>query len=315
MPSRGVSHPAPLPQLLYRGSANSWECDEGGHLNIRFHVERALTGLAHMALALKMPRAFTPTAGATLVVREAHMRFLKEALPGAPLTMHGGIVQLDDTEATLCFDMRHGDGAPASTFTLRVAHVETREFRAFPWSQRARAAANQMTCALPAHAAPRSIDVAKPPSEMSRQAVIDAGAARIGAAIVSPDQCDAFGRLRGEHFIGRVSDSVPNLLSDWRRETAADSGSGPPAGAVVEARMVLRRFPRAGELIEVHSGLIEVGEKTIRLVHCIVDPETGAAWASMEVVALTFDTVTRKTIAPSADARARMEKRIVKLAV
>ena len=78
-----------------------------------------------------------------------------------------------------------------------------------------------------------------------------------------PDQCDAFGRLRGEHFVGRVSDSVPNLLAQWRQATASN-GAPAPAGAVVEARVVFRRFPRAGDLIEVHSGIAEVGEKTLR---------------------------------------------------
>jgi acyl-CoA thioester hydrolase len=104
-------------------------------------------------------------------------------------------------------------------------------------------------------------------------------------------------------------------LAQWRQDAAAENAAAAPAGAVVEARLVFRRFPRAGELIEVHSGIAEVGEKTLRLVHWIVDPESGAAWASMEAVALTFDTATRKTIAPSAEARARMQKRVVKLAV
>ncbi|HYD73663.1 MAG TPA: thioesterase, partial [Candidatus Binatia bacterium] len=79
MPS--VTHPAPLPAPLYQGSVNSWECDDGGHLNVRFHFERAMIGLAHFARALEMPRA---AAGATLAPLEAHIRFLKEARPGAP---------------------------------------------------------------------------------------------------------------------------------------------------------------------------------------------------------------------------------------
>jgi acyl-CoA thioesterase FadM len=120
----------------------------------------------------------------------------------------------------------------------------------------------------------------------------------------------ALGRLRGEHFPGRISDSVPNLLAPYRQ--AATENGASPAGAVVEARVVFRKFPRAGELIEVHSGIVELGDKTLRLVHWVVDPESGAAWASMEAVALTFDTKTRKAIQPSAEARARIEKLVVR---
>ena len=136
-----MSHPAPLPAPLYQGSVNTWECDDGGHLNIRFHVERAMAGLAHFAHALEMPRAFTPASGSTLIPREAHIRFLKEARPGAPLVMHGGVARMGESDADLCLDMRHSDGAPSSCFTLKVAHVDTRGFRPFPWPARSRAAA------------------------------------------------------------------------------------------------------------------------------------------------------------------------------
>lgn len=313
----GVSEaPALLPAPLYQGSVNTWECDDGGHLNIRFHFERAMIGLAHMAHALHMPRAFTPAAGATLTPLDIHVRFLKEARPAATLTMHGGVVKLEESEATLCLDMRHADGGPSSVFNVRVGHTETRGFRPFPWSRRAQAAAARIACTPPTHATPRSIDVAATPGAASRQRAIELGAQRVGATLVTPEQCDVFGRLRVEHFIGRVSDSVPNLLARWRSEARdAKLEGAAAAGAVVEARLVLRRFPRAGDLLEVHSAVTEVGEKTLRLVHWLCDPESGAVWASMEGVALTFDTKTRKAIAPTPQARAHMQARIVALTI
>lgn len=304
-----MSHPAPLPAPLYQGSVNQWECDDGGHLNIRFHFERAFVGLAHMARALELPRAFKEGAGSTLLAHEVHARFIKEARPGAPLVMHGGVVDIGESDATLCFDMRHHDGAPGTAFTFKVRHVETRGLRSFPWSDRTKAAAKRLKCKLPDHAKSRSINTDAAPADASIANAAALGAKRIGGAIVYPDQCDALGRLRGEHFPGRISDSVPNLLTAWRQAAASDGVH--PAGAVVEARLVIRKFPRAGELIEVHSGIAEVGEKTLRIVHWILDPETGAAWASMEAVALTFDVATRKTITPSAEARERVSKLVV----
>lgn len=311
-----MSHPAPLPAPLYQGSVNTWECDEGGHLNIRFHLERAMIGLAHFARHLELPRAYTAAAGSTLVPVEAHVRFLKEARPGAPLTMHGGVVKLGESDATLCLDMRHGDGSPSSCFTIRVAHAETRGFRPFPWSARSREAANKLTISLGAHSKPRSVDVKAPLAEVSRDRALALGATRVGGTMVLPEHCDAFGRMRGEQLVGRISDSVPNLLAQWRQDAKAENnGAVEPAGAVVEARLAFRRFPRAGDLIEVHTGIAEVGEKTMRLVHWLVDPEGGGAWGSMEAVALTFDTATRKTIAPSAEARERMMKRVAAMTV
>lgn len=304
-----MTHPAPLPAPLYQGSVNTWECDDGGHLNIRFHFERAFVGLAHMARALELPRANTEAAGSTLLAQEVHARFIKEARPGAPLVMHGGVVEMSESEASLCLDMRHHDGAPGTAFTFKVRHVETRGLRAFPWSERTKAAAKRLKCKLPDHAKPRSIDTGAAPANASLANAAALGAKRIGGAIVYPDHCDALGRLRGEHFPGRISDSVPNLLAPWRRAAASEGVQ--PAGAVVEARLVFRKFPRAGELIEVHSGITEIAEKTLRIVHWIIDPETGAGCASMEAVALTFDVNTRKALTPSAEARERIAQLIV----
>ena len=308
-----MSHPTALPAPLYQGSVNTWECDEGGHLNVRFHLERAMSGLAFMAHALAMPRAMNAGAAGTIVPLELHAKFLKEARPGAPLVMHGGVLEMGESDARFCFDMRHADGAPSSAFTIKVAHVDPRMLRVFPWSSRTRAAATALRCAQPAHAQTRSIDLTKAPSEASTSRADALGLQRIGGAYVTPDQCDAFGRLRGEQFFGRVSDSVPNLLAAWRRAAAeANGGAVEPAGAVVEARLVFQRWPRAGDLLEVRSGVAEVGDKTLRLVHWVVDPATGAAWASLEAVALTFDIATRKAIAPSDEARKAMNARVVK---
>ena len=88
-----MKHPAPLPAPLYQGSVNTWECDDGGHLNVRFHLERAMSGLAHMAVHLGVPRAFSANAGSTIVPREAHIRFLKEARPGAALAAYRAMLR------------------------------------------------------------------------------------------------------------------------------------------------------------------------------------------------------------------------------
>ncbi len=232
--------------------------------------------------------------------------------------MHGGVLKLDESEAQICLDMRHGDGAPASAFTLRVAHADTRGFQSFAWSQRTRAAAARLACKAPAHALVRSLKPRGAPNTASIARARELGAERIGASLVTPDQCDSFGRLRGEHFLGRVSDSVPNFLSGWRAEMAADAAAQgvevAPAGAVVEARLRFCAWPRAGELIEIHSGVAEVNEKTMRLCHWILDPERGGAWATFEVIALTFDTITRQTIAPSPALLQRMRERVIALA-
>ena len=67
----GMSYPAPLPAPLYQGSVNTWECDDGGHLNVRFHFERAFVGLAHMAGCVKRSPRMRSFTWASMTLRSA----------------------------------------------------------------------------------------------------------------------------------------------------------------------------------------------------------------------------------------------------
>jgi acyl-CoA thioester hydrolase len=289
---------------LYAGSANTWECDEMGHLNVRFHVARAQKGLGLIGLLAGMEDVFGPTSRATLLPLDQHIRFLREVRPGEPLTMVGGVTAIAETDAAFYLELRHGDGSPASTFHTKLAHVEPHSLRAFPWSRRVRSGLQALAVKMPEHGAPRSIDAAAAPYPGASLAEARRlGARRIGAGLVTADQTDAFGRLRSEFFIGEVSDAVPNLLHGWRQAVAAaaaaEHGEAMIAGAaVVEYRLVYREWPRLGAPIEVHSGVTALQGKTHRLSHWLVDPLSGSAYATTEAVALTFDLKTRKALQP-----------------
>ena len=55
--------------VVYRGYVSPWDCDEMGHMNVRFYVAKAMEAVAGLAAALGMPAAFTVNANATLIVR------------------------------------------------------------------------------------------------------------------------------------------------------------------------------------------------------------------------------------------------------
>ena len=301
------------PLELYRGSVNAWECDENDHMNVRFYGARAMEGLGFVAAALDMPRAFRDRATSTLAPLDLHIRFLKEARQGAPLSMRGGVVSLTDDVLTVFEELLHDDGTPAATFVIRLAHVDPDKLKPFAWPARVRTRAEALRCAIPAHAAPRSIDASVAPGAPTIARADALGAPMVGRFMVTPDHCDAFGRMRAELFLGRVSDAIPNLLGGWRADIAKDAGERTVAGgAVLEYRVAPLRWPRAGDLIEVRSGVVEVTEKTNRLVHWLLDPVSGAAWCTAEAVAVTFDLVTRKTIAIPPARRAALEARAVK---
>ncbi len=305
------------PLELYRGSVNAWECDENLHMNVRFFASRAMEGLGFLAAAIDMPRAFHADATSSLQPLDMHVRFLREAHQGAPLSMRGGVVAIDEFTITIFQELLHADGTPSATFVIRSAHVDPTTLKPFAWPARVRRRAEAVLCAIPPHAAPRSIDVMTPSTSPTRTHAEALGAPVVGRVMVTPDHCDAFGRMRMELFLGRVSDSVPNLFAGWRNDVAKDAADADgvaktAGGAVLEYRLAPQRWPRAGDLMEVRSGVVEVADKTNRLVHWLLDPVSGDAWCTAEAVAVTFDLITRKTIPIPAARRKALEAKIVK---
>ena len=189
---------------VWSGGVNTWECDEMGHMNVRFWVAKAQEGLAGLAAQLGMPRAFARDGESTLVVREQHIRFLREAKAGASLHMTGGVVAIGECDARLLLVIRHLDGQPAATFQLVVDHATARELRPFPWPQRLRERAAEFMVDVPAFAAARSIDLSPVVATASLPRADELGLKRIGLGVIGPTECDVFGRMRPELFIGRV---------------------------------------------------------------------------------------------------------------
>lgn len=291
---------------IWSGGVNTWECDEMGHMNVRFWVAKAQEGLAGLAARLGMPRAFAADGEATLIVREQHIRFLREAKAGAALHMTGGVIEIGESDARLLLVIRHSGGEPAATFQLLVEHATARDMRPFPWSARIRERAETLRTEVPKFAAARSVDLSPvvPTASLARAAEL--GLTRVGLGVIGPAECDVFGRMRPEIFIGRVSDGVGRLFGETRPGPEPVDGQAPAriGGAVLEYRVLHLGWPEAGDGVELRSGFAGCDARTRRVVHWMVDPETGAPWASAEAVVISFDLDTRKIVDIPPDAQA-----------
>ena len=270
-----------------------------GHMNVRFYVARAMEGLAGVAAALAMPGAFSPAAEATLLVREHHIRFMREARARASLHMTAGVLEMGETEARLLLLMVHSNtGEIAAAFQTVVAHVTARDGRPFPWSRKTLIKAKELMVSVPERAGPRSLTLEPVISTASGAAANRLGLIRLSAGAFGPQDCDAFGRMRAEQFIGRVSDGIPRLAGPFRQEVsaAAEAPPGRVGGAVLEYRLLYLEWPRVGDRFEVRSGVAGVNDRTQRMVHWMIDPETGRAWGTSEAAAISLDLDARKII-------------------
>ena len=284
---------------LWKGSANTWDCDEMGHMNVRIYLEKAFEGLGHLAGRCHLSHVFRPDAPSTLIPREQHVRYIREVHPGRPLSMTGCVLEVGETTVTVYQELQHMDGSPAAAIRTQLIHTDVRSLKPFAWSHRARAALESLIDEPPAATAPRGLSPTTEPlpdAEVTRAVAEAQGAPIIGQGMVGSQHCDVFGRMAPSWFIGRISDSVPNLLYDWRQRVAGSVPDREMGGAVLENRMVYRRWPKAGDLIEIRSALGRAEKKIHTLVHWVLDPLTGQPWMTAEALAVTFDLKTRKTM-------------------
>ena len=305
---------------LYRGMTNTWECDEMWHMNVRFYVAKQWEGVAILCPSIGIPNAFRPGNSSTVVPVDQHIRFMKEIHPGRPIYMECGVLEVTDTEAVLYQELKHGVGdTTAAAFRTRIRHVESKTLKGFPWKDQTKKVLEALLMDPPSHTAPRSLDASGPfitDEEADVSVPDELGVPIIGRGAVQIQHCDSHGRMMPEFFIGRVSDSVPNLMAVWRDEVtkaAQAKGESVRSGAaVLEYRLKYRRWPKPGDIVEVRTGLGKVQPKVHSLVHWLMDPATGSAWCTSEAVAVTFDLDTRKVIAANPEHMAMLEQHAVR---
>jgi acyl-CoA thioester hydrolase len=280
---------------VWRNSVAAWECDGMGHLNVGFYVRNVMEALAGFADELGMPGAFGAAADSTLIVRDQHIRFLREAHVGAPLSMTAGVLAMDETTARLLCLMRHASGDFAASFQTVVTHATSREGRAFPWPDRVRARAEAFAVEVPEKAAPRSIGLEPIATRASLARADELGLLQTGLGVVMPADCDAFGRLRTEGFMARFSDGMPHLFAASGRMGQGERERR-VGGAALEYRVVHHAWPRAGDRIALRSGFGGGDNRFQRLFHWMLDPVSGRPWASAMAISVALDLEARKII-------------------
>lgn len=293
-----------------RSSVQTWECDQMGHMNVQFYVEKAGQGLAAFGLALGLGPRFARNEGARLQVSDHHVRFLREQRPGAPFFLRAGILEVRDYGLSVYEEMVNtASGEPAATFNAEVQWVddETREVKPLP--AKAKTAAKSLIVERPAHGAPRGLELYDPRPAPKLKEADAMGMVRVWQGEIMPALCDAQGFLTVRNFMGIVSDGIPNLLV---QTNGTDRSKTPTiGGAALEYRFIYRRYPRIGDIVTLRSGLKQVGPKTYTWCHWLFDLETGESIATAEAVAIALDLTTRKAIPIPEEMRAHLESLVI----
>ncbi len=294
----------------HRGSVNAWECDENDHLNVRFYLAKTNQGLPFALEAIGLSPAELRRRAARPVIKSQHVRFLREARPATPLTVFAGLAAADGGEVIVYAETRHSlTGETLATVTSEVGFAGA---DGTPLAISAPAAAQR--CQLPEHGAPRGLGgdaAALRPSYGKLEAM---GFVEIGRGTISAQECDAFGEMEPYQYVGRMSDSVVNLLAHVQTpEELSRRAHGVEGGALVELKIRFHAALRAGSLFSIRSGIAEVGRKTQHFVHLFFNEESRTCVATAEGIAVAMDLKTRRSIELPEARRRRIEARLLRL--
>jgi len=294
----------------YRGSVNAWECDENDHLNVRFYLAKANQGLPFALDSIGLPaEALTKMDGHPRILAQ-HVRFLKEARPAAPLTVYAGLAARQDHQLTLYAEVRHSlDGEVMATLLTEIGFVG-----ADGMPRAVSPSGDAPRCTVPAHGAPRGIKAIGEPLRPDYASIFEMGFVEIGRGSIAPWECDSAGELELFQYVGRISDSVVNLLAHFQTgEELSRRSHGLEGGALVELRIAWHATLRAGSRFSIHSGVAAVGGKTQRFVHLFFDEVTRACVATAQGIAVAMDLKTRRAIELPDARRRRMQDRLLRL--
>jgi len=280
--------------LSYRGSVNSWECDENDHLNVRFYVEKHCQTLCGGASALGL---FVSAQAQDVLgsVTVQHIRFLQESRLAAPLSGYVGVIAVNAEFTDVLTELRQSyTGEVLCTCIHRLAGV-----------------GGKVSATLEDYAAPKGVE----DSDL-RHTVLDLAAVPgygfhpIGMGVMQVGECDVQGVPLLHNYMGRISDSMPHLWGDLHGETGMmDENEG---GAILEYRLRYHRPLHLGRHFTLMSGVSAVGAKVQGFAHLMFETVTGDLCVSAEAAGVRLDLTERRAMVLSEEMQAGMRTRMIK---
>ena len=112
--------------------------------------------------------------------------------------------------------------------------------------------------------------------------------------VVYPWHCDHVGHMNVMWYVGKFDEATWQLFSMFGLTPSflREQGRGM---AAVQQNIAYKRELRAGDVVSVRSGVLEIREKVVRFFHEMHNDETGEMAASAEMTGVHMDTALRKS--------------------
>jgi len=294
------------------GECSAWECDDLGHLNMRYYMHKAQQARQMFIIKLGLDNAFHKNSASSVRVRDFHIKYLGEARPGDPLRFESGLLELGEDTARICHIMYHHDGRLAATIHETVEHYYLPTRQSFAWPRRVVEAAKALTVELPAPAKARNIDMDATPKAIDETRLKKLGVNLLGMGVFQPHECGIGGTVTTQSLLGRTTETIATFDEGWPEMTDQAFRDSNGSGALLEARCFINQRAVAGQAYHFYSGVQSGDSYTRRIIHNMVDAVSGENLFSMDAVGCLFDLNARKLIKATPAQIKVLEKNVIK---
>lgn len=266
----------------YRGTVFRWEVDSNDHFTVAYYFARLADAAGAILHSLDLGAGYTERTRRGCPSAECFVRYVKELRVGDIMHVTSGVLAVEQDALVLGHKLFDSEtDALCTTIEQRLVHVGA-DGEAVAFSDEQRRAAERRRIAWDAPARERR----------PRPAGLD-GFRDSARDTVKPGEMDAFGRLGLHAYVHRFSAANAHALAAF----------GLTPGYMREAQRGFSTFEfqctftgglAAGDPIAVRSGLLHVGNSSMRLLHVMTNERTGQTVASLEQSGVHLDLEARR---------------------
>ncbi|MCG8689933.1 MAG: thioesterase family protein [Minwuiales bacterium] len=284
----------------YRGAVAPWECDVVEHFTVAYYFDR----FSDATLAVLEALDLGPTA-----IRESHrgcatvscdVRYERELRAGDVFHIESGVVEAEGKRLRLAH--RVIDSATGETVTRMdqlVIHLDTAARKSIPLPDDKLAAAKA-----------RLIDWDPPVPEPRAEPVGDAGFVDAFRDSTKPWEIDVVGHVGFQFYVHRFSAAMAQAMAGFGLTPALmrDTRRG---FSTFEFELRFQRELNAGEMVTVKTGLVHLGNTSMRFLHRLYNQRTGELAASLSQYGVLLDMEARRPARLPEAVRQRAEATLV----
>lgn len=285
-----------MPLPVYRGKFHPWECDELGHINVRFYADRLVQAVAVFAGEIGLPAAWSVSLERVVTVYQRELLggdgiFMDALLPEAGLKD----LTAEPLRLPVWFLLRRSrDGALCASFQGQLTLFdEQREPQS--WSHLNLETREDLLGTPPAEALPRSLVLN---TNLSAGSHREAEQRALQPHYLAPAHAPSPGASLAPATL------VTSVIADGMDQALAPLVHAiprPVGTAILEASFLGADPVEPGTPLAVYGQVAEIKRKTATLDHWVVDRRSGKGLAASQTVIGLLDLEARSLIALDKD--------------